>query len=70
MYINCFVCYNIITTNLLILKVFAANTSEVLTYHQIALKRFSPQEGWVEQDALEILHSVNECIEVSIMAIL
>ncbi|CAH0720824.1 unnamed protein product, partial [Brenthis ino] len=46
--------------------VFAANTSEVLTYHQVALKRFSPQEGWVEQDALEILSAVLECIEVTI----
>ncbi|XP_022819436.1 glycerol kinase 3-like isoform X2 [Spodoptera litura] len=45
--------------------VFAANTSEVLTYHQITLKRFSPQEGWVEQDALEILNAVLECIEVT-----
>nr|XP_026495083.1 glycerol kinase-like [Vanessa tameamea] len=46
--------------------VFAANTSEVLTYHQVSLKRFSPQEGWVEQDALEILSAVLECIEVTI----
>lgn len=45
--------------------VFAANTSEVLTYHQVSLKRFSPQEGWVEQDALEILNAVLECIEVT-----
>lgn len=46
-------------------QVFAANTSEVLTYHQILLKRFSPREGWVEQDALEILNAVLECIEVN-----
>ncbi|XP_045445490.1 glycerol kinase-like [Melitaea cinxia] len=46
--------------------VFAANTSEVLTYHQVSLKRFSPQEGWVEQDALEILSAVLECMEVTI----
>ncbi|XP_050664380.1 glycerol kinase-like [Leptidea sinapis] len=46
--------------------VFAANTSEVLTYHQIILKRFSPREGWVEQDALEILSAVLECIEETI----
>ncbi|KAI8435000.1 hypothetical protein MSG28_003438 [Choristoneura fumiferana] len=45
--------------------VFAANTSEVLTYHQTSLRRFSPQEGWVEQDALEILNAVLECIEVT-----
>ncbi|CAF4772345.1 unnamed protein product [Pieris macdunnoughi] len=46
--------------------IFAANTSEVLTYHQLTLKRFSPQQGWVEQDALEILSAVLECIEVTI----
>ncbi|KAI8434995.1 hypothetical protein MSG28_003438 [Choristoneura fumiferana] len=46
-------------------EVFAANTSEVLTYHQTSLRRFSPQEGWVEQDALEILNAVLECIEVT-----
>ncbi|XP_068629489.1 glycerol kinase 3-like isoform X2 [Battus philenor] len=46
--------------------VFAANTSEVLTYHQITLNRFSPQEGWIEQDALEILNAVLECIEVTV----
>ncbi len=47
--------------------VFAANTSEVLTYHQLPLRRFSPQEGWVEQDALEILAAVIECIEVTVV---
>ncbi|CAG9783740.1 unnamed protein product [Diatraea saccharalis] len=46
--------------------VFAANTSEVLTYHQLPLKRFSPRDGWVEQDALEILAAVTECIEVTV----
>ncbi|XP_048479440.1 glycerol kinase [Plutella xylostella] len=45
--------------------VFAANTSEVLTYHQVTIKRFSPQEGWVEQDALELYNAVFECIEVT-----
>lgn len=45
-------------------QIFAANTSEVLTYHQVTIKRFSPQEGWVEQDALEIRNAVVECIEV------
>ncbi|XP_038215506.1 glycerol kinase-like [Zerene cesonia] len=46
--------------------IFAANTSEVLTYHQLPLKRFSPQQGWVEQDSLEILSAVLECIEVTV----
>ncbi|CAH2073973.1 unnamed protein product, partial [Iphiclides podalirius] len=46
--------------------VFAANTSEVLTFHQVSLNRFSPQEGWIEQDALEIFNAVLECIEVAV----
>ncbi|GBP30441.1 Glycerol kinase 3 [Eumeta japonica] len=53
------------TTNARFL-VFAASTSEVLTYHQVPIKRFSPQEGWVEQDALELYKSILECIEVTI----
>lgn len=42
--------------------VFAAETAEVLTYHQISIKRFCPKEGWVEQDAMEILNAVRECL--------
>lgn len=51
----------------LLVQVFAANTSEVLTYHQVTVKRFSPQEGWVEQDALELYNAVFECIEVTLV---
>lgn len=46
--------------------VFAANTAEVLTYHQEEIKQICPNEGWVEQDPLEILSLVEKCIEVSI----
>lgn len=46
--------------------VFAANTAEVLTYHQEEIKQICPKEGWVEQDPLEILSHVENCIEVSI----
>ncbi|CAB3224545.1 unnamed protein product [Arctia plantaginis] len=53
-------------TSIVKFLIFAANTSEVLTYHQISLRRFSPQEGWIEQDALEILNAVLECIEVTV----
>lgn len=34
---------------------FAANNSELLTYHQIEIPRACPKEGWVEQDPLVIL---------------
>lgn len=33
-----------------------------MTYHQKELKQIVPQEGWVEQDPLEILSAVEECL--------
>ncbi|XP_001603134.1 glycerol kinase-like isoform X1 [Nasonia vitripennis] len=46
--------------------VFAANTAEVLTYHQKELKVSYPQEGWVEQDPMEILEAVHECLNQTV----
>ncbi|KAI5704679.1 hypothetical protein M8J75_007842 [Diaphorina citri] len=43
--------------------VFAASTSELLTYHKVELETLTPKEGWVEQDPMVILHLVEECIE-------
>ncbi|KAF5279503.1 hypothetical protein FQA39_LY05613 [Lamprigera yunnana] len=45
--------------------VFAANTAEVLSYHQIAIPHIVPKEGWVEQDPQLILHSVIETINIT-----
>lgn len=45
--------------------VFAANTAEVLTYHQVPIPHITPQEGWVEQDPEVILHAVIETINVT-----
>lgn len=45
---------------------FKAETAEVVCYHQKELKQITPQEGWVEQDPMEILHVVEECIEKTI----
>ena len=42
--------------------VFAANTGELVTYHQMEVKRILPEEGWVEQDPVQIYNSVVECI--------
>lgn len=44
-------------------QVFAASTSELLTYHKVELETLTPKEGWVEQDPMVILHLVEECIE-------
>ncbi|KAK2582886.1 hypothetical protein KPH14_008961 [Odynerus spinipes] len=46
--------------------IFAAETAEVLTYHQISIEQFFPQEGWVEQDAMEILNAVKECLRQTV----
>ncbi|XP_060626113.1 glycerol kinase isoform X2 [Anolis sagrei] len=43
--------------------VFNANTSELLSHHQVEIQQKFPKEGWVEQDPLEILQSVYECVE-------
>ncbi|CAH0547152.1 unnamed protein product [Brassicogethes aeneus] len=45
---------------------FKAGTAEVVASHQQELSQIYPQEGWVEQDPLEILKVVNICIEKTI----
>ncbi|XP_046813369.1 glycerol kinase-like isoform X1 [Vespa crabro] len=46
--------------------VFAAETAEVLTYHQISITHFYPKEGWVEQDPIQILNAVRECLRQTV----
>ncbi|XP_042904867.1 glycerol kinase-like [Parasteatoda tepidariorum] len=46
--------------------VFASETAEIVAYHQIETKQLYPQVGWVEQDPLEILSSVQTCIEKTV----
>ena len=43
-------------------QVFAAGTGEVITYHQEEVAQFFPNEGWVEQDPMELLSTVHVCI--------
>ncbi|ERL90389.1 glycerol kinase [Dendroctonus ponderosae] len=45
---------------------FKAGTTEVVASHQQSLSQICPQEGWVEQDPMEILSVVNTCIEKTI----
>ncbi|XP_011307161.1 glycerol kinase-like [Fopius arisanus] len=47
--------------------VFAADNSEVLTYHQIPIPLSYPREGWVEQDPLKILNAVRECLNQTVI---
>ncbi|CAL7946797.1 unnamed protein product [Xylocopa violacea] len=46
--------------------VFAADTAEVLTYHQISISQSCPKEGWVEQNPMEILEAVRECLHQTV----
>ena len=43
--------------------VFSAQTGELITYHQVEIKKFYPHEGWVEQAPVEIYNSCVETIE-------
>ncbi|XP_044268892.1 glycerol kinase [Tribolium madens] len=45
---------------------FKAGTAQVVASHQKELSQIYPQEGWVEQDPMEILDVVKVCIETTI----
>ncbi|XP_056631331.1 glycerol kinase [Diorhabda sublineata] len=45
---------------------FKAGTAEVVASHQQELSQIHPQEGWVEQDPMEIIRIVENCIENTI----
>ncbi|XP_014296710.1 glycerol kinase isoform X3 [Microplitis demolitor] len=47
--------------------VFAADTAEVLTYHQTTVPLIYPHEGWVEQDPVEIITAVRECLNQTVI---
>ncbi|XP_034948952.1 glycerol kinase-like isoform X1 [Chelonus insularis] len=47
--------------------VFAADTAEVLTYHQTSISLQYPKEGWVEQDPVEIISAVRECLSQTVI---
>ncbi|XP_068185257.1 glycerol kinase 3-like isoform X2 [Antennarius striatus] len=43
--------------------VFNARTAELLSQHQVEINQSFPKEGWVEEDPVEIIQSVYECME-------
>uniref|UniRef100_A0A1B6C2C1 Probable glycerol kinase n=1 Tax=Clastoptera arizonana TaxID=38151 RepID=A0A1B6C2C1_9HEMI len=49
--------------------VFSPKTTNVVASHQIPIKQITPQEGWVEQDPIEILDAVKTCINVTAEAL-
>jgi len=46
--------------------VFAAETSQLVTFHQVAVEHESPQQGWVEQDPHELLDASITCINSTV----
>lgn len=45
---------------------FKAGTADIVCFHQLQLRQITPAEGWVEQDADEILYVVGMCIEKTV----
>ncbi|XP_030641633.1 glycerol kinase [Chanos chanos] len=43
--------------------VFNPKTAELISHHQVEISQSFPKEGWVEEDPMEILQSVHDCIE-------
>ncbi|WKX93456.1 hypothetical protein Q1695_011045 [Nippostrongylus brasiliensis] len=46
--------------------IFEADTGELVTGHQIEVKQLFPNPGWVEMNPIEIIDTVNECIEKAV----
>lgn len=46
--------------------IFNAKTAELLTFHQKALPNYYPKDGWIEQNPMEILETVDECIRFAV----
>ncbi|KAK6622616.1 hypothetical protein RUM43_008458 [Polyplax serrata] len=44
--------------------IFCPRNSQIIAQHQIPLKVIYPQNGWVEQDPVEIITLINKCIDV------
>uniref|UniRef100_H2YB91 Probable glycerol kinase n=1 Tax=Ciona savignyi TaxID=51511 RepID=H2YB91_CIOSA len=49
--------------------VFNAKTAELITYHQVEVTQLFPNEGWVEEDPMEILNTVYECIDKTVQSL-
>ena len=46
--------------------VFAARTSELVTYHQEPVATSTPRTGWVEQDPCQLIDTVTTCVEKTV----
>lgn len=46
--------------------IFRAESAEVICSHQKSVTNIFPREGWYEQDPMEIIDVVKECIEMAV----
>lgn len=46
--------------------VFAANTAELVTYHQVPVCTHAPKVGFLEQDPMELIQGARQCIEATV----
>lgn len=50
----------------ILLQIYEAERTEELASYQIDKTEVQPQEGWYEQDPLEIMHHIRLCAENAI----
>ena len=42
------------------------SSGELVTYHQLPVTTLTPRQGWAEQDPIQLLETVVECIDVTV----
>lgn len=50
--------------------IFKAQTTEVICSHQKSVTNIFPREGWYEQDPVEIINVVRECMEIAVQKLI
>ena len=42
------------------------SSGELVTYHQVPISTTNPKQGWAEQEPLQLLESVVQCIDAAV----
>ncbi len=42
------------------------SSGELVTYHQLPVTTMNPRQGWAEQDPLQLLETVVQCIDATV----
>ncbi|XP_055904689.1 glycerol kinase [Eupeodes corollae] len=54
-----------VANNICKFLVYSSRNAEVLTFHELKLKQFSPNPGWIEYDPIDIWKCTQQCIETA-----